>query len=82
MPLKKKAAQKVPIMFAKGDGGIADTYAMLERLERLDPVPQRERKRTPMFRRAKRALAPREFLKGVHDFARAAGQNPKKFSKH
>ena len=82
VPLKKKAAHKVPIMFAKGDGGIADTYSMLERLEKLDPVPERERKRTPMFRRARRALKPREFLRGVHDFARAAGQNPKKFSKH
>ena len=82
VPLKKAAAAKVPILFAKGDGGIADTYAMLERLEKLDPVPRGERKRTPMFRKGKRAMKPREFLKAVHDFARAAGQKPSHFGKH
>ena len=35
-----------------------------------------------MFRRGKRALAPRDFLRGVRDFARAAGQKPRKFGKH
>ena len=82
VPLKKSAAEKVPVLFAKGDGGIADTYAMLERLERLDPVPRSERKRTPMFRTGKRAMSSRDFLKGVHNFARAAGQDPKRFGKH
>ena len=44
VPLKKSAAAKVPIMFAKGGGDVADTYSMLERLEVLDPVPSRLRK--------------------------------------
>ena len=35
-----------------------------------------------MFRQGKKALTPRQFLEGVNDFARAAGQDPKKFSKH
>ena len=35
-----------------------------------------------MFRRGTKALTPAQFLRGVHDFARAAGQNPKKFGKH
>ena len=82
VPLKKSVAEKVPILFAKGDGGIADTYSMLERLEKLDPVPKPERKRTPMFRRGQKALAPRDFLRGVRDFARASGQKPRKFGKH
>ena len=32
-PPARSVAEKVPILFAKGDGGIADTYSMLERLE-------------------------------------------------
>ena len=82
VPLKKSVAEKVPVMFAKGDGGVADTYTMLERLEKLDPVPRSERKRTPMFRSGRKALTPRQFLKAVHKFARAAGQDPKLFGKH
>ena len=82
VPLKKSVAEKVPIMFAKGDGGIADTYSMLERLEAIDPVPRRHRRITPVFRVKKAALKPTRFLKGVRDFAKAAGQDPKKYGKH
>ena len=55
---------------------------MLERLEALDPVPKRLRATTPMFRRGAKALTPAQFLRGIHDFARAAGQDPAKFGKH
>ena len=82
VPLKKSVAEKVPIMFAKGDGDIADTYSMLERMEAIDPVPRGHRSTTPVFRVKKAALKPTRFLKGVRDFAKAAGQNPKKYGKH
>ena len=57
-------------------------YNMLERLEEIDPVPKRLRSTTPMFRRGAKALTPAQFLRAIHSFARAAGQDPKKFSKH
>ena len=69
-------------MFAKGGGDIADTYSMLERMEAIDTVPRRHREVTPVFRVGKAALKPARFLKGVRDFAKAAGQNPKKYGKH
>ena len=81
-PLKKRTATKVPIMFAKGDGGASDTYEMLKRLERHDPVPQRKRIETPLFRVKGKCMDGREFTKAVQDVAEAAGQPRKKFSKH
>ena len=55
---------------------------MLERLEAIDPVPRRQRASTPVFRVGKTALKPARFLRAVKDFARAAGQDPKKYGKH
>ena len=81
-PLKKKTATKVPIMFAKGDGGASDTYAMLARLEKYDPVAQRKRSETPLFRVQGKCMDGREFTKAVQDVAEAAGQPRKKFTKH
>ena len=82
VPLKKSVAEKVPIMFAKGGGDIADTYSMLERLEAIDPVPRARRAVTPVFRVGKAALKPSRFLRAVRDFAKAAGQDPTKYGKH
>ena len=82
VPLKKSVAEKVPIMFAKGEGDISDTYSMLERLEAIDPVPRRRRASTPVFRVGTAALKPARFLRAVKEFAKAAGQDPKKYGKH
>ena len=81
-PLKKKVAMKVPIMFAKGDGGASDTYAMLARLEKYDPVPRGKRSETPLFRLKGKCMNGKDFTKAVQDVAEAAGQPRKKFTKH
>ena len=81
-PLKKKTATKVPIMFAEGDGGASDTYAMLARLERFDPVPRRQRSTTPLFRLKGKCMNGRQFTEAVQDIAEAAGQPRAKFTKH
>ena len=52
-PLKKRgeeSAAPVPQFFQEHDGGGSDTFAALERLERLDPVPENQRSSTPLFR--------------------------------
>ena len=52
-PLKKKgkaAAAKVPQYIAEHDGSGSDVYALLRRLETLDPVEESERATTPLFR--------------------------------
>ena len=81
-PLKKKTAVKVPIMFAKGDGGASDTYAMLARFEKYDPVPSNKRKATPLFRVGAGCMGGKEFTRAVQDVAEAAGQPREKFTKH
>lgn len=53
-PLKKKGAgaqPKVPQIIAEYDGGGSDAYAALRRLERFDPVEEKERGRPPLFRK-------------------------------
>lgn len=56
-PLKKKlcpGTPKIPQYILEHDGGGADTYRALKRLERFDPVPESARSSTPLFRRVGR----------------------------
>lgn len=63
-PIKKKAgehAQKIPQYILEFDGGGADTYRALRRLEKYDPVPDEERAVTPMFRSVEKGGHRRHF---------------------
>lgn len=54
-PLKKRTGEhtpKAPQYILEFDGGGADTYRALRRLEKYDPVPEHRRAVTPMFRAA------------------------------
>ena len=85
-PLKKRgkaAAAKVPIVFAKYDGGGSDTYAALQRLVHFDPVPGREKRTTPLFRNGSgKGMTRDSFGKLVKRVAKALGFDPKHFGAH
>ena len=79
-PLKKKGDESsapVPQYFQEHDGKGSDAFAALERLVRLDPVPENKRATTPLFRqfakRGKRgvqhAMSSAQFRESVRDVA-------------
>ena len=79
-PLKKKGDESsapVPQYFQEHDGKGSDAFAALERLVRLDPVPESKRATTPLFRqhakRGKRgvqhAMSSAQFRECVRDIA-------------
>ena len=76
-PIKRtggELGEKVPILFAEGDGGGDDTYAMLRRLERYDPCPESQRERTPLFRVGGKPLTTERLRQHAKAIWRAAGQ--------
>jgi hypothetical protein len=81
-PLKKKAVDKVPIIFARGRGGASDTYHMLRRLERYAPVPTEARARTPLFTLNGGAMSRSDFVDAIREVASKAGQEWEKFNGH
>lgn len=85
-PLKKRGreeATKVPIVFAKFDGGGSDTYAALKRMVDADPVPVSRRAKTPLFRNANgTGMALAHYRKVVRRIAAALGFDPKHFGTH
>ena len=79
-PLKKKgdkSSAPVPQYFQEHDGGGSDAFAALERLARLDPVPESKRASTPLFRlhakrgkhRVQQAMSGAQFRECVRDIA-------------
>jgi len=85
-PLKKRgreAAAKVPIVFAKFDGGGSDTYAALRRMVESDPVPASKRRTTPLFRNSNGSgMAMPHFRKVVRRIAASLGFDPRDFGAH
>ena len=85
-PIKQRdggVAEKVPVIIAKHRGGGADAYKMLDRLEKLDPVPEAARASTPLFRRGdKRPMRMRDFRAFVKRIAGAAGLPAGEFGGH
>jgi hypothetical protein len=84
-PIKKRSgelAEKVPLLFEEGDGGGADTFAALERLDRLDPVRLGDRARTPLFRVGKAALTVDQLRRFAKKLMKAAGQRGAKVGAH
>ena len=81
--LKKKGkSPKIPIIFAEDDHGGADTFHALSTLEELDPVPENQRGKTPLFRTTRGALTKREFVKAIQAIAAALGLDPSLFNGH
>jgi integrase len=79
-PLKKAAHHDaVPIIIAPGDGGGADAYAALRRLETSDPVHPSSRAATPLFRvhggRRVLPLTSAALTAWVRHVAKCAGEN-------
>ena len=82
-PLKKKGkVSKIPIIFAEGDHGGADTYWALRELDRIDPVPSKDRAKTPLFRITQGPLTQREFSRMVKKIAAILGLDPELFGGH
>ena len=84
-PIKRRngeLAEKVPLLFEEGDGGGSDAFAALERLDRLDSVPSKDRARTPLFRVGKAALTVSQLRSFAGKLMRAAGQKSAKVGAH
>jgi len=64
---------KVPILFARGDGGGDDTYAALRRLVDVDPCPRGRRGVTPLFRVGGRPMTVEQLRGLAHTIWEAAG---------
>ena len=90
-PIKKKGGkpgQKVPQLIAKSNGNGSDTYAALKRLEKYDPIPERNKKTTPLFSnlgkpgKSRSHIRCAQFRLIMKNVAQAAGQDPKLFGAH
>ena len=81
LPIKRRngeLAEKVPLLFEEGDGGGSDSFAALERLDRLNSVPSKDRARTPLFRIGRAALTVSQLRSFAGKLMRAAGQKSAK----
>ena len=74
--------EKVPLLFEEGDGGGSDTYAALRRLEEFDPVQQRQRALTPLFRVGGKTLRTARLRRLAVRIMRAAGQKSARVGAH
>ena len=84
-PIKRRngeLAEKVPLFFEEGDGGGSDAFAALERLNRLESVPSKDRARTPLFRVDRAALTVSQLRSFAGKLMRTAGQKSAKVGAH
>ena len=91
-PLKnytEKGAQKCPNVIAKGGTGGSNTYHLLKRLVRLDPVAKEKRKVTPLFRAMgsrgiskTKAINRKRFITLLKLVAKVNGLNPNWITGH
>ena len=79
---KRGRSPKIPLIFSEDDHGGADTYWALHELERLDPVDESLRHKTPLFRTTEGALTQREFIKTIKDIAQLIGLDSSLFNGH
>lgn len=84
-PIKRRngeSAERVPIFFEEGDGGGDDAYAALERMARLDPVPERQRAAAPLFREGTQPMTVESLRAHARAVMRAAGQASRGIGAH
>ena len=76
-PIKKTNGQlgdKVPLLFAEGDGGGDDAYTALRRMARIDPHEAGKGGATPLFRTGRRPMTVESLRRTARRMWAAAGQ--------